>query len=273
MKKLFYAVAMAVIMASCSRPYVIVQIADAQLGFTASDKCRAEGREYDENVSYELTYLKAAVEMVNEIRPDAVVFTGDQVHHAGNQVEWSAFRRAVSGISKDVKVFHLPGNHDIFVGYNGLNMQPFEERFGKTCFLHEDGNVRLIGLNTNLIKYDDPGENSQFEWLVASLQKSRKGQATLIFGHHPFFLEDIDEEDGYFQISKDKRKIYFDLFSKNDVDAVFTGHLHDNAAGEYKGIPSMTMTSVSRQLGGAQPSIRVITVSDGNVSSEIRPLE
>ena len=188
MKKLFILLAAVVLMAACSRPYVIVQIADAQLGFTA-----------DDNVSYELGFLKKAVAKVNEIKPDAVVFTGDQVHHPNNLTEWSAFRTAISAVSKDVKVFHLPGNHDIFIGDNEVNMEPFEERFGKGSFVYEDGEVKLVGINTNYIKYNDPRENEQFEWLEGVLGE-KKGQTTLIFGHHPFFLEDIDEGEGYFPI-------------------------------------------------------------------------
>jgi hypothetical protein len=94
-----------------------------------------------------------------------------------------------------------------------------------------------------------------------------------VFGHHPFLLKDIDEEDGYFQIQKNKRKIYFDMFIKHDVDAVFAGHLLDNAAGEYKGIPSITTTSIAFQIGDSSPSIRVITIKDGNVSTELIPLD
>ena len=63
------------------------------------------------------------------------------------------------------------------------------------------------------------------------------------------------------------------MFRKHDVDAVFAGQHHDNAAGEYKGIPSVTTTSIAVQIGDSRPSIRVITVKDGNVSTELIPLD
>lgn len=277
MKKLFFAAVMAVVMAACSKPYIIVQVADAQLGFTASDKCEAEGREYDGDVSYEVGYLKKAVDMINEIRPDAVVFTGDQVHHAASQAEWSAFKKVVAKIDKDVKVFHLPGNHDVVVwgGENGfkviggesLDMGPFEMNYPKSSFCHEEKDIVLVGINSNLVKYNDSREGGQFAWLHETLERNRD-KVTLVFGHHPFFLKDIEEEDGYFQIQKSKRKTYFDLFSRYGVDAVYAGHLHDNSEGEYKGIPSKTATSVSVQLGDAQPSVRVITIDGGVVGDE-----
>lgn len=278
MKKLFFAAVMAFVMSACSKPYVIIQVADAQLGFTASDRCIAEGREFDGDVSYEVGYLKKAVTMINDIRPDAVVFTGDQVHHAASSTEWSAFKRAVAKIDKDVKVFYLPGNHDIIVwggekgykmiGGESLDMGPFEMKFPKSSFCHEEKDIALVGINSNLVKYDDTREGDQFAWLHEVLERN-KDKVTLVFGHHPFFLKDIDEEDGYFQIQKSKRKIYFDLFSKYGVDVVYTGHLHDNSEGEYQGIPSKTTTSVSVQLGDAQPSVRVITIDDGVVTDEL----
>ncbi len=39
-------------------------------------------------------------------------------------------------------------------------------------------------------------------------------------------MSSIDEEDGYFQIQKDKRQAYFDLFGDKGVDAVYAGKDH-----------------------------------------------
>ncbi len=281
MKKLLYLAVMALSLAACSRPYVIVQIADAQLGFTGAERCEEQGIPYDEDVKYERDCLSKAVALVNEIKPDAVVFTGDQVHHAENEYEWSVFRRIVRGIDKKTDVYHIPGNHDIVVWDTSLNMKtfvdnnvdlgPFRLYYPQTQFCHEESGLAIVGMNSNLVKYDDSREGEQFTWLQKVLERN-KDKVIVIFGHHPFFLEDVDEEDGYFQIQKSKRKIYFNLFEKYGVDAVYAGHLHDNSEGEYLGIPSKTTTSVARQLGGAQPSVRVVTISKGKVSDETVPI-
>ena len=65
-----------------------------------------------------------------------------------------------------------------------------------------------------LIKYNDPSESDQYEWLSEVLKKDRHSDVTLIFGHHPFFLADINEEDGYFQLQNAKRGRYFTLFKE-----------------------------------------------------------
>ena len=175
MKKLLYLAIAALSFAACSRPYVVVQIADAQFGFTASDKCEAEGVEYDFDVKYERECLTKAVALVNDIKPDAVVFTGDQVHHALHEQEWKAFRRVIYGIDKDIDVFHLPGNHDVQVwdpalniktiGDHTIDMQPYELYNSRSQFCHEEKGLALVGINSNLVKYEDPREGDQFAWL------------------------------------------------------------------------------------------------------------
>ena len=57
-----------------------------------------------------------------------------------------------------------------------------------------------------------------------------------------------------------------------DVGAVYAGHLHTLREGVYEGIPMRTMTAVAYQLGEAQPSIRIITVSRKGIGDEIRLL-
>lgn len=263
----------AAIIAGCAeKPYVIVQIADAQLGFTAADKAQREGSGYDGDLSYEVSCLEKAVSFVNELKPDAVVFTGDQVNYSYDKEQWDRFDDIISEIDKAVRLFHVPGNHDVVLQDSGVDSSPFTLRYGDDRFVHKSGHVILVGINTNLIKYDDVREADQLEWLRKALVKKSEEDVTIVFGHHPFFMSEIGEEDGYFQIQKSKRQCYFDLFTASDVNAVFAGHRHDNSEGEYEGIPVKTTTSVAFQIGKAKPSIRVITVKDGRVYDELKEL-
>lgn len=256
--------------AGCSdRPYVIVQIADVQLGFTAADRCQREGTEYVNDMSYEVECFSKAVEYVNSIAPDAVIFTGDQVNQAGNEEQWEKFSELVSYVDPSVKVFHLPGNHDVRSGNAKVDSSPFTSRYGSDRFIHSEKGVNLIGINTNLIKESDSLELNQMEWLKDSMGKIAKDEVLLVFGHHPFFLTDVDEPDSYFPIMKDKRRLYLDLFSSLGVDAVYAGHRHESFEGEYSGMPVKTTTSVAFQIGKSKPSVCVIKISDGQVTDEL----
>ncbi len=271
MKRILYLVMAAVITACSSDPYIIVQVADAQLGFTAADVSQKEGTEYVNDLTYESECLKKAVEMINDIRPDAVVFTGDQVNRAADEEQWTAFAEIISGIDKSVNVFHLPGNHDVVISEGNVDSTPFTSRYGEDRFVFAERGVRLVGINSNLIKYNDPREEGQKIWLEDALGKNGD-EVSVVFAHHPFFMTDIKEDDGYFQIQKDKRRDYFELFEEMGVSAVYAGHRHNNAEREYNGMPVRTTTSVAFQIGDAVPSVRVITVAKGTLSDELRPI-
>lgn len=274
MKSLFRVViSLALLLAGCTEnEYVIVQVADAQLGFAAADRCQREGIVFDNDVTYERDCLLRAVDFINELDPDAVVFTGDQVNYPNIPEQWDAFAEIASGIDEGIKVFHIPGNHDVLIKDSGVDCSPFTDRYGDDRFVHSERGVKLVGINTNLIQYEDDMEYDQVDWLEAVLEKSGKEEITLVFGHHPFFMTDIDEPDSYFPIKASKRREYFELFSVMDVDAVYAGHRHETYDAAYDGIPMKTTTSVAYQIGSSKPSVRVITVKGGTVSDVLHEI-
>lgn len=270
MKGLLFALMAFLAVSSCSeKPFVIVQVADAQLGFTAADFSQKTGEEYVNDLTYESECLSRAVEYINTIKPDAVVFTGDQVNRADNQEQWDAFAEIISGIDSNISVFHVPGNHDVRFDGDSVDPTPFTSRYGEDRFVYSGKGVNIAGINTNLIKAGDSRESEQVEWLYESVSSLPEENVTIIFGHHSFFLTDIDEEEGYFTATKDERAYYFDLFESLGVDAVYAGHRHASYEGEYRGIRMITTTSVAFQIGDGVPSVRVIKVDDGLISDEL----
>ena len=266
MKRIFFSVLVLAALISCkNESFVLIQIADAQLGFDASVKAQAPGAEYVNDLSYEVGFLQKAVAAVNEKRPDAVVFTGDQVNLPADQDQWNVLNEVISEMDPSVTALHIPGNHDVFISAGKVDSTPFTSRYGTDRFVYENKKVCAVGINSNLIKYNDPREEEQFEWMKSVLDQADEGAVKLIFCHHPFFLKDIEEDDGYFQIQKSKRKKYFDMFLEKGVDAVYAGHLHDSSEGEYMGIQMKTATSAGYQLGEAEPSYRYIVIRDGAV--------
>ena len=98
MRKLIILAAL-VCMAACSpKTFTVVQIADAQLGFDAAIKGQAPGAEYVNDLTYESNLLVQAVDYVNELNPDVVVFTGDQINLPENEEQWDTFNDIISNI-------------------------------------------------------------------------------------------------------------------------------------------------------------------------------
>ena len=269
MKKLIILAAVLLAALACSpKTYTIIQIADAQLGFDAAVKGSVPGAEYVNDLTFEEEYLKKAVAKVNEIMPDAVVFTGDQVHLPYNLEQWDSFMQIIAGIDPSIKVYHLPGNHDHILKDGTADPAEFIDRFGSDRFFVQEDGLNLIGLNTSLIYFNSELEQEQKEWLENVLESTDKDDVTIVFGHHPYFCETLDEEDTHVQIPKAKRYQYFSLFVEKGVDAVFAGHLHDNRNAEHEGIPMLTTTSSAYQLGDAPASLRLITVKENKMHEE-----
>ncbi|MBQ2874101.1 MAG: metallophosphoesterase, partial [Bacteroidales bacterium] len=136
MRRLSILIASALFVLSCAdKPYVIIQIADSQLGFTAADKSQKEGTDYVNDLTYEIECLTKAVAMVNEMKPDAVVFTGDQVNRHYDAEQWDAFAAVIADIDPSVKVLHIPGNHDVMISEGAVDSSPFTDRSGDDRFV------------------------------------------------------------------------------------------------------------------------------------------
>ena len=269
MKKILLVFCAVALFVSCAdKPFVIIQLADTQLGFDAAIKGQAEGAIYVNDLSHELKYLSASVEGICEINPDMVVFTGDQVNLAQDTEQWTMFEESISRIPSGVDVRHLPGNHDVLISEGSVDNTPFTDRYGVDRFVYQDKKVCVVGINSNLIKYNDPSEDEQFEWIKSVLESADKGAVKLVFCHHPFFLTDIEEEDSYFPIQRDKRKRYFDMFAQNGVSVVYAGHRHEGFEGEYKGVAMKTTASVGYRLGETPNSYRCIVIDDGQVLTD-----
>lgn len=255
---------------SCSpKIFSIVQIADAQLGFDAAIKGQEPGATYVNDLTYEKECFERAAESIRGLKPDMIVFTGDQVNLPLDQEQWDKFNELLTLLPSDAKVMHLPGNHDVLISEGKVDNTPFTSRYGEDRFVYMQGKFCIIGINSSLIKHNDTREEEQYEWLKATLEEAGDNSIKVIFCHHPFFVSDIEEEDGHVAIAKDKRRKYFDLFADNGVRAVYAGHLHHSAEGEYRGVAMKTTTSVGYQLGEDKASVRRIVLKPGNGKHQV----
>lgn len=234
---------------------VIFQVSDPQMGFYTRNK----------DMEYEIGTFTKAVEAINAVSPDAVVFTGDLVHNCKDEAQWAEFKRIEGMLDGSIRRFHIPGNHDIVCKNGVFDMDPFIEHIGPDRFCDRVGNVLLVGMNTDILKYteDTPMEQEQIEWLRNSLSSKENGVVSIVFGHHPFFLTAPDEPEEYFNIKPEKREKYLGIFRSCKVDAVFCGHKHDNYETADGDIPVVTTSAIGKPLGDAPSGVRVIVCSAG----------
>lgn len=237
---------------------VIYQVTDSQMGFGARMSGNPDAPATD--MAYETGKFSAAVEKINATSPDAVVFTGDLVDKYRSEEQWSEFRRIESGLNPKIEKYYIPGNHDVGLSGDSVDLSVWKDKVGEDRFASVVGNTRIIGINTDYAKYspDSEEERLQEEWLDAQLFARTKAKYTFVFAHHPFFLVTADEPEAYFNLRPDLRGRYIGIFEKNNVDAVLSGHKHENFELCHNVKPYITTSAVGFPLGEDPSGVRVI---------------
>jgi len=241
-----------------SAPFFFIQLTDPQFGFFESNK----------GFSKETELYEKAVNQINILHPDFVVITGDLLNRKDDKSQIAEFKRITSKINSSIPVWYSPGNHDIGQSPSQQDIDNFIYEFGPDRFSFTHKNSAFIGLNSCLIKSSIPElEKLQFEWLNKELSKSAGLNHIIIFSHYPFFVNSFDEPETYSNIPVETRNRYLELFKKYKVDAIFAGHLHDNASATYGQMEMVTTSSVGKPLAKAPSGFRIVKVYYNKVES------
>lgn len=246
-----------------NKSFFFIQITDPQFGFISNNK----------GINEETILYEKAVSKINLMEPAFVVITGDLVNDKSNKIQWDEFRRITGLIKPEIRVYILPGNHDIGQNPEMKDLEFYKSMFGSDRFSFKQKGVRFIGFNSNLIKAETPVlMDEQYEWMKRELIQNKGAKQTILFCHHPFFIKDPAEPENYSNIKPETRQKYLNLITQNGVDAVFSGHLHNNASGRYSETDFITTSSVGKQLGDALPGFTVIYIEGGKIRHEYLPL-
>lgn len=245
---------------------LIVQITDPQFGF------------FSNNADFEKeTKLYAeAVRQINQIKPDFVVITGDFVNNGRDTLQINEFKRITACIEKSIPVYLSPGNHDLALNPSKQDFEWYDSVYGKGSdrFSFHHKNAHFIGFNSVIIKSDESRkeEKKQFRWLKKELKKTDPADPILLFTHYPFFIGNFSENETYSNQRMQQRIRYFKLFEKYGVDAIFAGHLHNNAEASYGHILVITTNAAGKPLGNAQPGYRLIKIKDRQIKHSYIPI-
>lgn len=180
----------------------IVQISDMHLGTWTSKKP-----------------LQRAIDIINDLKPDLILFTGDIVNYATNEVE--GFEDILSKLNARLGVYAILGNHDYgnYVTWksekakqqNMADLYSFFDDVGwkllnneNVIFNGEDGDLALIGVenwgaNPRFPKYGD---------IDKALQGADKASVKVLMTHDPSHWEKVVIPGGY------------------DIDLSLSGHTH-----------------------------------------------
>lgn len=244
-----------------------VQITDMQMGMISKN----------ENTLEEERLYRLAVDEINALKPKFVIITGDFVNSRTYTNQIKAYKKITSLISKRIPIYYIPGNHDVGQKPTAETLDFYFKHYDVDRFAFVHKSVKFIGINSNLINSGIEQEAIQYDWLKKQLSHQPKpSKRTIIFSHHPFFINDINENNNYSNIHMPKRLEYMQLFKENGVSIVFAGHYHNNALAQYDGIEMITTSAVGKPLGKAKSGFRVVNVykdSIGHKYVELPPIE
>ena len=180
----------------------IIHISDIHLGSWAS-----------------ITPLKQAVEMINKLDPDLVVFTGDLVNYSTDESD--PFEVALSNIKSRYGVYSILGNHDYgeYVNWdseekkraNFQKMINFHEKIGWRLLRNEHEILNINGSKLALIGVENWSESTRYPRL-GDMKKATAGidkdLVKLLLTHDPTHWK--------LEVSKDYQ----------DIDITCAGHTH-----------------------------------------------
>lgn len=240
-------------------PWFFIQLSDPQFGMF----------ENNANFEKETVLYEKAVAKINTLIPDFVVITGDFVHDPNSASQIKEFKRITAKINSKIPIYYTPGNHDIGQIPNKESIKKYEKNYGSDRFAFHHKGSSFIGFNSSYIKAKiDESEQKQYNWLAKKIKKNANAAHIILFSHYPFFNKTVDEPTAYSNIDLESRKKYLDLFNANKVEALFTGHYHNNSLAKYGEIQLVTTSALGKPLGKAPSGLRIIKVFSNKIEHE-----
>lgn len=210
---------------------------------------------------------REAVAAANAMRPDFVVMGGDMIDDPESEAQYDELMAITAELDRDIRMYWVPGNHDIgadTVVPTPSSVARYREAFGPDYYAFDHGGVRLIVLDTVVI--DHPEEcgsmfDEQMEFLAWEVDRlADEGRRGIAFGHHPLFVEHVDEEDTYWNLPLERRRVVRDAFRRGRIRHAFAGHWHRNSLARDEDFEMVTSGPVGYPLGDDPSGLRVVRV-------------
>ncbi|HRQ87853.1 MAG TPA: metallophosphoesterase [Bacteroidia bacterium] len=243
--------------AAADEPWFFIQISDPQLGFFSANRDSVQ----------DASNFEFVVDNVNRLRPEFLIVTGDLVHQTSDPDQIAEYRRIIAKVDPAIPVHTLSGNHDLTNSPTPETIAAYTELYGPDHYTFRHRGLTGIVLNSTLMHTPAQAPEqyaAQNEWLRTELAKAKSGDAkhTVIFLHHPWFVQSADEPDGGANLPLALRKEFLPLFHESGVRYSFSGHTHRSFESRDGDFENVTTGAVGKPLGGSSSGIRVVVVRD-----------
>ena len=240
-------------------PFFFLQASDPQFGMYTDNRDFAQ-----ETANWEFVIANA-----NRLRPAFLVVTGDLTNKPRDAAQIAEYVRINSKLDKSIHLYSVAGNHDVGNDPTEDLLTAYRHSYGPDYYSFREGPVYGIVLDSSLLKSPErvPEEAAKQEaWLEQELVKARAASAMpVIFQHIPFFLEQAEEPDQYFNIPLATRRRVLALLKKSGVHYVFAGHYHRNSHGKDGDLEMITTGPAGMPIGPDPSGLRIVEVKNGGL--------
>lgn len=192
-------------------------------------------------------------------RPEFTIHLGDMVHPLPHLPTYAPAadeaRKILAPLEPNLRF--VPGNHDI--GDKPMPATPagpvddhsiglYGAYFGPGHYSFDHKGLHVVAINSSLVNSGSAHEDAQRRWLEQDLAEHCEARIFL-FSHYPPFIDNTGEPSHYDNYGEPGRSWLLDLLARHNVEAVFSGHVHQfffNRVGEMR-LYCLPPTSFTRQ--------------------------
>lgn len=223
----------------------------------------------------EIKLTEIAVQKINKLNPKPKFFIvcGDLTNEypeCNAQIkseQIASFKKIFSQVDSDIPLLCVCGNHDVGDAATPESISRYRSEFGDDYYSFWCGGIFFIVYNSQYFKEPEfivelAAEHEK--WFDEQLAKAVNCRIVLI-GHIPWFWTILDEEDNIYNITLDLRKKMMKKLHDAGVRYMFFGHRHRNEFASYKDMELVITTSMTLDLGGGSPGLRIAMVRQKDI--------
>lgn len=230
-----------------------------------------------DDLDWDVTRLREAVSLTNELEPAFAVMGGDMVNDPYDEQQYDALRTVTDDL--DVPMHWVPGNHDVGHDTNvptAASMAHYRDRYGPDHHVVVHPAATIVVVDTVVWSNPDalPDElDAQLAWFHDVLAEADDHPGpTVVCGHHPLFLDRPDEPDQFWTVPTSQRHHLLDRLHEHDVSTYLAGHWHRNNVATDGDLEVVVTSAVGLPLGHDPSGLRLVEVTDDVVSHHFLPL-
>lgn len=253
-----------------SGAFYFIQAADSQLGMIDSYVHKRTEPGWKE----EIELCEQLVSICNrmEPRPLFMIICGDLVDsRPASEVgtkQVADFKRIFAKLDQRIPLVCVCGNHDIGNEPTVQTVNEYRQTFGDDYYYFTRFDILFIVINSQFYQHREFVEEKareQDEWLEEMLSKCKLFKYSFVFEHIPWFLNNPDEEDDYFNIRKEIRLTWLRKFKEAGVTKIMCGHYHRNAGGWFEDMELVVTSAIGAQCGSDRSGVRIVRVLENSI--------